>query len=349
MHNEMRFLLDLGVDGFRVDMVTHIGKNPDLLDEPLNPSFDSKSDDPNDVVLRKYRNSDPTLYAYMREMVEVLNEYEGRFMVTEDYVARDDPVARYMDYYSVDPKRCAPFSFENFDFMMPRKAGNYKAFYDKYLGAMGPDFVPTTVLGNHDNPRIASSLGAVAARAAAVMQLTLPGQAYIYYGEELGMENVEIPPHMIDDPHDGRDPERTPMQWTSGKNAGFSDAEETWLPVSPDYSTRNVEAQLQDPHSFLSLYRRLLKMRRESMALRRGLYVPQESESEEVFGFMRQHQDERLITAINFSGEEAGVKLRGSRLLGSIVLSSIYEMQQERTVNLTGFGLRPNEAVVISH
>jgi alpha-glucosidase len=345
MKNEMRFLLDKGVDGFRVDMVTCIGKHPELPDEPLNPNYDPACGDPNEQLLRMYRNSHPSMYPYINEMVAVLKEYEGRFMVTEDYVARDDPVARYMDYYNnVDPAMCAPFSFENFDFMMPHTAQAYKTFYDRYLSALRPDCVPTSVLGNHDQSRIATRVGPEAARGAAVMQLALPGMPFIYNGEELGMEDVEIPPHKIDDPHDGRDPERTPMLWTDGKNAGFSDAEDTWLPISPDYATKNVQAQLRDPHSFLSLYRRMLRIRRDSPALRRGAYLPEDTGHQHIFGFMRQHDGENILILRNFSERAANVCLRSSLLVGSVVVSSNIETPLKE-IDLTELTLKPHEAV----
>jgi alpha-glucosidase len=201
MKDEMRFLLDLGVNGFRVDMVTHICKHPDLPVHPANLDYDPARGDPNQKVLSKYRNGDPSLYAYMQEMVAVLKEYDGRFMVTEDYIGGDHLVPRYLEYYNnVDSKHSAPFSFQNFEFMMQRTAPNYKKFYDMYLGAMSPNFVPTSVLGNHDQFRVVSRIGRDAARAAAVMQLTLPDMPFIYYGEELGMEDVVIPLDKIDDP-----------------------------------------------------------------------------------------------------------------------------------------------------
>ena len=108
--------------------------------------------------------------------------------------------------------------------------------------------------------------------------LTLPGMTFIYYGEELGMENVSIPPVYIHDPaakgdpkHGvGRDPERTPMPWSSAKQAGFSESDHPWLPVAKDYVERNVEVEADDTNSFLSLYRALGQLRNNSDALKYG-------------------------------------------------------------------------------
>jgi alpha-glucosidase len=349
MKDEMRFLLNLGVDGFRVDMVTHIGKHPDIPDEPLNPDYKPTDTDPNHRFLSRYRNGDPSLYTYMQEMVAVLKEYDGRFMVTEDYIGGDDPVPDYLEYYNnVDPKYSAPFSFQNFEFMMSRTAPAYKKFYDKYLGAMAPDFVPTSVLGNHDQSRIVSRIGRDAARAAAVMQLTLPGMPFIYYGEELGMEDVDIPLDKIDDPYDGRDPERTPMLWTPGKNAGFTDGDETWLPLSPNASNKNVQSQLTNPHSFLSLYRRLIRLRHDSPALRIGAYIPHDTGHETVFGYSREHGSERLMTLINFSGKLAVAST--SEQSRAIVISS-HEGRVDLAESLTAdtILLNPFEGLLLSN
>lgn len=343
MKDEMQFLLDLGVDGFRVDMITHIGKHPNLLDEPINPNYDPACGDPNESLLRKYRNSDPTMYQYLHELVALLGK--EHFMITEDYVARDDPVRHYLNYYeNVDPKKCAPFSFENFEFMMPRTASAYKKFYDEYMAATST-YVPTTVLGNHDQSRIATRAGKAAARAMAITQLTLPGMAFIYNGEELGMEDVYIPKHLIQDPHDGRDPERTPILWDATKNAGFTTGK-PWLPVTPGYEYKNAQAQLGDPRSFLSLYKRLLHMRRSSPALHEGTYIPLETGHDDVYGFMRASNLEQLRTVTNFSKEEA--EARVAMGMGKVIVSSLSDAPLTgRIVNLDGLWLRPDEAVII--
>jgi alpha-glucosidase len=346
MYDEMRFLLGLGVDGFRVDMVAHIGKDPDLTDEPANPSYDSACGDPNQALRTQNREHHPSLFKYMKEMVAVLKEYDNRFMVTEDYIGGEDAVAKYGEYYAVDPMHVAPFSFQGFDFMMPHTAKDNKEFYGKYLGSMGPDFVPTSVIGNHDQPRAATRLGREAARAAALMQFTLPGIPFIYYGEELGMEDVAIPPDKIDDPYDGRDPGRTPMLWTPGKNAGFTGGDVTWLPISPDFATRNVESQRTDPRSFLSLYKRLLRLRHDSPALKLGAYIPHDTEHEHVFGYSREYnEEERLMMLINFSGK---VALARTASPSSIIVSSRADsLHKIRDIRNNVLPLKPFEGVVL--
>ena len=137
---------------------------------------------------------------------------------------------------------------------------------DAYEAVLPADAWPNWVLGNHDQHRLATRIGAAQARVANMLLLTLRGTPTCYYGDEIGMEDVPIPPEMVQDPPAvnqpeiahivGRDPERTPMQWDASPNAGFAAAGvRTWLPVAADYVTRNVAAQSADPASFLSFYR----------------------------------------------------------------------------------------------
>src|SRR5690606_18916794 len=120
-------------------------------------------------------------------------------------------------------------------------------------------------LGNHDQHRIATRVGLAQARVAAMLLLTLRGTPTLYYGDEIGMRDVPIPPEMVHDPLErnipgkglGRDPERTPMQWSPEPNAGFTTGT-PWLPIAEDYRSVNVEVQRSDPRSMLNLYRRLI-------------------------------------------------------------------------------------------
>jgi alpha-glucosidase len=138
---------------------------------------------------------------------------------------------------------------------------------ERYEAALPEGAWPNWVLGNHDRSRVASRVGRAQARAAAMLLLTLRGMPTLYYGDEIGMRDVPIPPDRVRDPHErrvpglglGRDPARTPMQWG---DEGFS-AAEPWLPYAGDQAAVNVAAQRDDPGSLLSLHRRLLAVRRE--------------------------------------------------------------------------------------
>jgi ADP-ribose pyrophosphatase YjhB (NUDIX family) len=133
------------------------------------------------------------------------------------------------------------------------------------------------VLGNHDRPRVATKRGQAQARVAAMLLLTLRGTPTLYYGDELGLTDVAIPPAEVQDPRElrepglalGRDPVRTPMPWDASANAGFTTAK-PWLPLNADWPTRNVARMTTEPHSILRLYRRLLATRRAHPALSIG-------------------------------------------------------------------------------
>ena len=190
------------------------------------------------------------------------------------------------------------------------------------------------MLGNHDQPRIAARVGEEQARVAAMLLLTLRGTPTLYYGDEIGLGHVPIPPERARDPWErnepghGRDPERTPMQWDDCPQAGFSTAE-PWLPLAADWATRNVEAQRSDPASMLTLHRRLLALRRDHAALAVGGYreVPRGSARRgartgrgrergrrreggaEVFAYERFADDQVLRVILNFGASAVRLPL----------------------------------------
>jgi alpha-glucosidase len=173
------------------------------------------------------------------------------------------------------------------------------------------------------------------------MLLTLRGTPFIYYGEEIGMTDVPIPPERIVD-IDGRDPERTPMQWDTSPNAGFT-AGDPWLPLAADHATRNVAAQRDDPASLFSLYRRLIWLRKSSAALRRGSYRTVRA-ARGVFAFAREAGGERLFVALNFTREAH----RASFGTGAArVLLSTDHGRDGEDADLERVSLRPDEALLL--
>jgi alpha-glucosidase len=211
------------------------------------------------------------------------------------------------------------------------------------------------VLGNHDQHRLATRVGPAQARVANMLLLTLRGTPTCYYGDEIGLENGVIPPEKIQDPqginlgaHRSRDVARTPMQWDASPNAGFSTVE-PWLPVSADYTTRNVSAESRAPTSTLSLYCRLFWLRRGSSALSGVTYRPNEVEGN-VYGDVRESagapagESERKLVALNFDAQPvtAVTGLTGS---GRVLLSTHMDREGETTVEK--LQLRPFEGLVI--
>lgn len=310
----MRFWLKLGVDGFRVDAVYWMAKDPFFRNDPLNPHYDPQEDKRYYMLQHTNSSGWPAVYAYLAEMAGVLHEAafasKDRFMVTEAYPKDEDAVASYMAFYEgIDPEVAAPFNFQGL--VLPWRAPLWRRFLRTFhhsLQALSPQCVASYAFGNHDQSRTVTRLGEKAARSAALLQFTLPGMVFVYYGEEIGMRDVSIPVDLVQDPEalgdpqgNGRDPERTPMQWSAARNAGFSEGSETWLPVGPDYKTQNVAAQQKDPHSFYALYQHLMQLRNTSLSLRYGIVQVLELGHPDLVGFVRSYEDEHHVVLVNFS------------------------------------------------
>jgi alpha-glucosidase len=207
------------------------------------------------------------------------------------------------------------------------------------------------VLGNHDRSRIASRVGDAQARVAAMLLLTLRGTPTLYYGDELGMRDVEIPPERVQDPFEknvpgqglGRDPARTPMQWDASPNAGFCAPDvEPWLPVADDYRTYNAATESEDPASMLNLHRRLLALRRSEPALALGSYEPVEATGD-ILAYVREIDGRRLLIVLNLGHDPATFK--GQEIRGRLALSTHLDRDGERVEG--GIGLRADEGVIV--
>jgi alpha-glucosidase len=181
------------------------------------------------------------------------------------------------------------------------------ALVERYEAALPAGAWPNWVLGNHDRSRIASRVGPAQARVAAMLLLTLRGTPTVYYGDELGIEDVPIE-HMAD-PGMARDPARTPMRWDDGPHAGFS-AAEPWLPVGEG---AGVTAQRSDPRSMLTLYRRLLTLRRESDDLAAGTYRTLHAAD----GVLAYARGARTAVALNLTGEPRPLPVAGEAVLST--------------------------------
>lgn len=350
----MRFWLDRGVDGFRVDVIGLMMKDPEFRDEPPNPKWDGVK--PFDSLEHIYTANLPEVHDLIRQMRAVLDSYDDRMMVGETYLPND----KLMLYYgSANMLEChLPFNFQLI--LAKWDAAGVRKMVDDYEAALPSDGWPNWVLGNHDQHRLATRVGPSQARVANMLLLTLRGTPTCYYGDELGMENVLIPPEKIQDPPAvnqpeiahlvGRDPERTPMQWDDSPNAGFAapDVKDLWLPLAPNYQEVNVARQLEDPRSFLNYFQKLLAHRKASPALKWGSYRSLDSESVEAqkncFVYERQTDDQRLLIALNFSSQDQKLSLSGLGK-GSIVLST--NLNRNGEVNLANFSLRANEGYII--
>lgn len=346
MYETLRFWLRRGVDGFRMDVISLIIKDTALRDNPVNPNADPNLR-PNDLFSRlhqTYNMDQDDVHPYIRRIRQVLDEFPDRCGIGELW----GDLPRWVRYYGEHGEGLhMPFNFRLIP--EPWQADAMRASVDR-MEAFLPSFAwPNYVLGNHDQPRLASRYGGQAqARAAAMLLLTLRGTPTLYYGDELGITNGTIPLDKIQDPQGknlgperNRDSYRTPMQWNASPNAGFSPAE-SWLPVSPDYMERNVAAFSSDPASILLLYRQLIALRRASPALHAGSYAALES-SEFVFAYLRSHEQERKLVVINFSAQPQQFSLSGGT--GTILLSTHPDRKAE-TISLSAFTLHSHEGLI---
>jgi glycosidase len=351
MLENMRFWLDRGVDGFRLDAVLFMMKDPAERDNP--PNGDNalhmhKSLGAYDAQLHVHDQGHPDIYAVFREMRAVLNAYEpSRMALAEMHVFDWNRLASYYGEHLDGVNMPANFGLLN----APWTAAGVRGVVDGVEAALPPGAWPNYVLGNHDDQRLATRLGEHGSRQAAVLLLTLRGSPTLYYGDELGMREAEIPaqkqqdPWGVAEPGLSRDGCRTPMQWSSDPAAGFTSAGEPWLPVGSDYAARNVQAQLRDPDSHLNLHRRLLSLRRQSAALTTGSYRPVDPVPPQCFAFARCQGTERVLVALNFSPEP--LSFDATNLTGHIVVST-QRFSEGNAVDGT-LHLLPHEAVVVAH
>jgi len=345
MHDVLRFWLRRGVDGFRVDVLWNLIKDDQWRDNPPNPGY-QPGQNPQHSQIPLYTTDRPEVQEVVAGLRQVTNEFDDRVLIGEIYL----PLERLVAYYGVDLEGVQlPFNFQLLQATW--NARGIARLIDEYEGKLPPGGWPNWVLGNHDNPRIASRVGIDQARVAAMLLLTLRGTPTLYYGDELGMSNVSIPPDRIRDPFEknvpglglGRDPCRTPMQWDGGANAGFSDVE-PWLPVSDDYSVVNVQSEAADPQSILALYRGLLALRRAHAALSVGKYEPV-AMTGHLLAYVREAQGERFFVALNFGAEPYELALEALASSGKVLLSTYLDRDEDDPVQ--SVGLRANEGVVV--
>ncbi|GIV96079.1 MAG: alpha-amylase [Herpetosiphonaceae bacterium] len=346
MFDVMRFWLERGVAGFRVDALRQLIKDEQLRDNPPNPAY-RPDQGPYHSLLPIYTTDRPEVLEIVAMMRRVIDSYAERVLIGELYL----PIERLVAYYGSDGTGChLPFNFHLI--LTPWDARRIAALIDAYEAALPAHGWPNWVLSNHDNPRIASRVGPAQARVAAMLLLTLRGTPTIYYGDEIGMHDVSIPPELAQDPWEknvpglglGRDPERTPMQWDTGPNAGFT-AGTPWLPLAAGYPTVNVATEREDPTSMLALYRRLIMLRRAEPALSVGSYRPA-GVSGDVLAYLREHEGRRFLVALNLSHAPQQFAPGGLRLHGRAALSTFLDREGEHVSD--SLVLRGDEGLIVA-
>ncbi len=326
----MRFWLDKGVDGFRLDAFQFVGKDTTF---PELPKVTAEN-----VV--QYYGLRPEVHDYLREINEVMQHYdaftvaEGAGNTLQDAIDLSDPARKELDMvYHFEIADYAN-SMERFDLV------GLKALFTKWDEALAGKGWNSIYLGNHDVPRMVSKYGndSPEFREASVnclntLLMTMRGTTYVYQGDELGMTNIDLDDiedyrdlqaiaqyrtalergddmeaHMARLQRFGRDHSRTPMQWTGGPQAGFTTGQ-PWLRVNPNYLEINVAEQEGRTDSCLNNFRRLTALRRQHPVLVYGDYTPVMPEDPAVFAYVREMGEERMLVAMNWSAGEVMVEL----------------------------------------
>ena len=349
MLDVLRFWLDRGVDGFRIDVVPLLAKDPEFGDEPPNPAYRD-----GDFLWQRNLHTGtadlPAVHDIIRAFRSVVDGYGDGVLIGEL-----DPIPNLMRYYGAGLDEChLPFNF-TFVNGLPWTARDVGAAVDAYDAAIPPGAWPNWVLGSHDRRRLTARLGSARARVATMLVLTLRGTPFCYYGDELGMRHADLAPERNRDRHGfadpvmaarfSRDPFRAPMQWDSSPNAGFCPASvEPWLPLGRDWQTLNVATESADPRSMLALFRALARLRSEHEALASGSYRTIEA-GEAILAYERRAGSDRLVAALNFTSGSATIDLSRVAPAGRVVLSTALDRTgQEALGSLT---LRPDEGIVV--
>ena len=379
----VRFWLDRGVDGFRVDALGFLLKPERFVDDPPNPAWRpgdlellrqvpvhllGEHADPQDPIRREvlaaWHRSErreqgeaffaalalppaprPELHAIVRELRAVVDAYPERVVIGE-LLGTPELLASF--YGANLDEIHLPFNF--LLGTVPWRAEHLRTTIERYLAALPPGAWPNWVLGNHDMPRLASRTGTTQVRVAQMLLLTLRGTPTMYYGDELGMHNVAIPPELAQDPArtagvgSGRDPGRTPMQWDGTANAGFT-AGRPWLPLAADSQTVNVAVEQGDPRSLLTLVRTLLAVRRASPALRSGTFHLLDAGTADLLAYRREASEEHLLVALNLGAQERTADLGAAGARGTVLCST--HLDRQGTADLARLTLRPGEGLVL--
>jgi alpha-glucosidase len=317
MFDILHFWLRRGVDGFRVDVMWLMIKDDEFRDNPPNPSY-RPGQPSNHSALSLYDSNRPEVHELVARMRAVVDEYQDRVLIGEIYL----PVEQLMAYYGADLKGAnLPFNFLLLQSAWTAEAiGQIISEYDR---ALPPGAWPNWVLGNHDKTRIATRTGSLQARVAAMLLLTLPGTLTMYYGEEIGMTNVPIPPDEVQDPAEknepglglGRDPERTPMPWDGSASAGFT-VSRPWLPLGGNHEEVNVSALAKEETSILHLYRKLIDLRRSRGSLVIGS-INSIGADRGVLRYERRGDADRILVLLNMSADSVQMTVGPGTILAS--------------------------------
>jgi alpha-glucosidase len=342
MHDVLRFWLDRGVDGFRIDAIYRMAKDPELRDNEPG---------------RHHDEDWPTMHPRLRKIRAVVDAYENRVVVgaCESRVLIGEvyllDLHRLVEYINTGDELHLAHNFVFFH--LPWLAAAFRASVQEFTELAGQSAWPAWFLENHDHSRVATRYadepgsGQRRARAAAMLICTLRGTPFLYYGQELGLPDADIPPERAVDV-DGRDPERSPMPWrrpsVAGPGAGFTTAD-PWLPAVAGAESLCVESQQRDPGSTLSFVRQLIHLRAREPALQAG-GQRLVGATPDVFCFERE-LGRRFLVALNFRSDRVPLAL-GEHERGPAWLElSTYPGREHRVADLRDLVLEPDEGLIL--
>ena len=306
IHDVMRWWIDRGVDGFRIDVVHCIGGKDGALPDDAAPWAD---------LPHCVSHEHPDTHEHIRRMRRLVDGYpDDRVLIGETAVPSTAKVA---PYYGHGDELHLAFNFA--PLFAPWEPDRWRTRVDRTVEELDPrDAWPTWVLSNHDNARHRTRYGGSEerARAAAFLLLGLRGTPFVYAGDELGLEDAVVPPERVVDPG-GRDGCRAPIPWIAADGHGWP--ADPWLPFPPDVADRAADAQLADEDSVLHLYRRLLAARRGSAALQLGDFEWVDAGTPSVLAWRRAHGTDEVVVAVNFGPDPAPLPVPGVALVATHV------------------------------
>jgi alpha-glucosidase len=351
----IQFWLDMGVDGFRLDVVNLYYKDAQWRD---NPSRIFKGIRPFDRMVHIYDRDQPEMHELLRDLRTLVDKKKDRMTVGEVMMDPPGKVSIPASYYGNNDELHMAF---NFAFLYSFwGASNFKKVVDEWEAALGEDNWPNYTLSNHDFRRHITryhsrKLDMERGKLTALMLLTLRGTPFLYYGEEVGMESERVAKKDLQDPlgitywpfHPGRDSERKPMCWDASKNGGFSTGQ-PWLPLYSEYKSRNVEKMSKDPGSLWSFYRDIIHFRKKSKALKDGSITTGIDSSEKVFYFTRSKGKEKYHIIMNFANEDTPFTFPEDWIPKKVILDNYEPGIQDRTiVESRDIHLKPCHALLI--
>jgi len=304
MLDTTRWWYKRGVSGFRLDAVDTLFEDPALHDNPVLPGTNAQGD-PN--MENKNNTNLPEVHEELQKLRKVADESDA-VLIGETWTANVADLQHYYGHGDNELQMPMDLMFTSVGELSPPE------FRRQIAAVEGAHIWPVFVIGNHDIPRSYNRFGDgknndAIAKLMGAFYLTLRGTPIMYYGEEIGMENND--PTRKEDVKDpigrtgwpaekGRDGERTPMQWNTAPNAGFS-KKDPWLPVPPSYQTHNVAAESKDPNSVLSLYKKVLALRHTNRALLEGSYIALNEDDPNVMSYLRSYKGKAVLVALNMS------------------------------------------------